>query len=124
MTKLVASVISARAGRAQAPEQHDDHDPAPRAEAGQDHVRRHLEQHVAPEERARAEAVGGRGQAQRLVHGQRGERDVEAVEHVDQVGEADQRHEPPGDLAHRLEFQIGRHATLRGLGYAALGPGR
>ena len=101
------------AGRAQAPEQHDEHDPAPRAQPGEHHVGGHLEQHVAPEERARAEAVGRGAHAQRLVHGQRGERDIEAVEHVDQVGEAEKRHETPCDLAHDGVFTIRHHRILR-----------
>ena len=99
MTKLVASRDEGRAGRAQAPEDHDGHDPTPRPDAGEHHVRRHLEQHVAPEERARAEAVRGGRQPQGFVHRQRGEGNVERVEHVDQIAKAEQR--------------TRRHATLR-----------
>ena len=52
----------------------------PRADPREDEVARHLEQHVAEEEDAGAEAVDRGAEAQIVVHLQRGEPDVDAIE--------------------------------------------
>ena len=93
------------ADRAKTPGDHDHRDPAPRAYSGHHHVGGHLEQHIAPEECSGAEAIRRRGQTKRLVHRQGGEGNIESVQHVDQVGQAEQRQKPPNDLAHHLMFQ-------------------
>jgi hypothetical protein len=101
------------AGGTNPPHRHDDGDPGPRAELGQDQVGGELEQHVAPEERTRAQAIGGSRQAERLVHGQRRDRDVEAVERVDEIAEAEKGDQPPCDLAHDRGFEFRGHRFLR-----------
>ena len=83
-----------RPRRAQSPGDGDQRDPAPRADPRQHRVRRHLEQHVAPEKGAGAEPVSRRRQPQRLVHRQRRDRDVEAVQHIDAVAKTEQWQKP------------------------------
>ena len=83
-----------RPRRAQPPGHRDQRNPAPRADTRQRRVRRHLEQYIAPEESAGAEPVSRRRQAQRLVHRQRRDRDVEAVQHIDAVAKTEQGQKP------------------------------
>ena len=97
------------AGGADAPDDHGDAEPASCAQSGKDGTGWNLEQHVAPEKRAGGQAVGGGGQTQGLVHGQRGDRHVEAVEGVDHVGKAEKRHEAPGDFTHDGGFDVQCH---------------
>ena len=77
---------------------HDAGDPPAGADARQDDVARHFEQRVAEEEDAGAPAVDVGADAQILVHRQRGEGDVGAVDVRDQVAHDDQRQQPPRDL--------------------------
>jgi hypothetical protein len=86
--------------RKHAPGQDNGREPPPRTDPRQHHVGRHLEQHVAPEEGARSQAVFGRGEAKALVHGQRRDGHVGPVERVDEIANPDKRHETPGNLAH------------------------
>ena len=87
--------------REQSPGQHDARDPQPRADLLQDDVARHLEQEVAPEEGARRHAVDGGIKAQLLVHGERGEADIDAVEIAQEIRHNRERQHAPIDLAHR-----------------------
>ena len=79
--------------RDDAPGDHDARHPHARAHPVHDQVARHLEEEVADEEDARAEAVDGVREAQVLPHLERREADVDAVEvgdHVEDEHEGDQ----------------------------------
>ena len=76
-----------------------------RAEPLQRQVARHFQQEVADEEDAGAQAVGLRVDADRLVHLQRGEADIDPVDVADQVGQQQERHQPPEHPPHRRGFQ-------------------
>ena len=97
------------AGRANAPDHHGDTEPSAGADPGQHDVGGELEQHIAPEKGTRGQPIGGGGQAERLVHCQRRNRDIETIERVDQVAEAEERDQPPGDLTHDSVFDVGMH---------------
>ena len=107
--------------RHEAPGDHDARDPGARAEPLQRQVGGHFEDEVANEEDAGAETVGLRVDADRLVHLQRGEADVDPVDVADQVGQQQERHQPPGDAAHGGGFEResgGRGRHHRFLGYS------
>jgi len=70
-------------------------DPAARADFLDHHVARHFEQHVAKEEKAHAQRIDGGCEAQVLVHAQRREADVRAVEEAQQEQQGEKGHEPP-----------------------------
>jgi hypothetical protein len=74
-------------------------DPDARAEALQREIARHLEQEIAGEEDAGAGAEHRRREAEILVHGESGEADIDAVEEVDRVAEAQEGQEPARGLA-------------------------
>ena len=76
---------------------HDPGEPEPCADALEDDVARHLEDEVADEEQRGAEAVGGLAEAEVADHLQLGVGDVLPVDVGDQVHQAEERHEPPGD---------------------------
>ena len=116
------------AGRQDRPAHHDARDPAPCAHAMQHHVAGNLEQEVADEEDARAEAVHRVGELQRLLHAQLGESDVDAVEIGRDVAQEQQRDQPPRHLAvHGIGMQRAvmvrsdrGHRDLRCFAYAAI----
>jgi hypothetical protein len=72
----------------------------------------HLEQEIAEEEDAGAEAEHGRREAEILVHGQRRETDVHAVDEGNEVQEHDERDDAQRDLAQYARFQFGTHWTV------------
>jgi hypothetical protein len=78
--------------------QHDAGYPFACAEAFQQEVRRYLEDEVGQEENARAETEGGLRQAQILVHRQRCEADIDAIEIGDEVANDEKGHEAFRDL--------------------------
>src|SRR5215471_888122 len=86
--------------REQAPGDHDARDPEPGADALQDHVAGYLEEEIAPEERARGEAIGPGREPQRLIHGEGGETEVDAVEIAEKISEDRKRQEAQINLAH------------------------
>jgi hypothetical protein len=69
------------------PREHDAGDPLAGAEPLQQQIRRHLEHEVGDEEDAGAESVLRRRQPEILVHRQRGEADVDAIEVRDEVAD-------------------------------------
>jgi hypothetical protein len=79
--------------RQYAPARHDARDPAPRTEALQQQIARHFEEEIADEEHAGAETEGIGSEADILVHGQRGEADIDAVEIGQDVAGEQQREE-------------------------------
>ncbi len=87
------------AARQDAPRDHDPRDPDPRADAMQDDVARDLEDEVADEEDAGAEAEHGVAELQVAEHLQLREPDVDAVEVVRDVADHQERDEAPADLA-------------------------
>src|SRR5260370_1804472 len=91
--------------RDQAPGDHDPADPEARSDIVQDDGGGHFEGEVAEEEDARAEAEHLRRQAHILVHGQRGEAYVDAIEKGYEVKEHQERNEPPGYLPNRTLFE-------------------
>src|SRR5262249_36202987 len=82
--------------RDESPADHDPRDPEARAHAFEDQVARHLEGEVAEEEDPRAEAVDGLAEAEVLLHLERGEADVHAVEEGDDVEQQGEGWGPPG----------------------------
>jgi len=95
--------------RDEAPADHDARDPGARAEALQGEVARHLEDEIADEEDAGAQAVGLGIEADRLVHLQGREAHVHAVDIGDQVGGQQEGHQAPRHATHRgrLELLLG-----------------
>jgi hypothetical protein len=73
------------------PGDHDARDPDSRADFFQDQIARNLEQEITEEENSGAPAIDVGAEAQILVHGQCGDRDVAAVDIGDAVGQRDQR---------------------------------
>src|SRR3954447_23082382 len=96
-------------GREDTPRDHDASDPQSGAHFFQDDVRRHFKEKIAYEEDARAEAEHRGREPEILVHRQRREADVDAVNICDKVEEHDERHDAPRDLAQRPLFQIIGH---------------
>jgi hypothetical protein len=80
------------------PGDHDPGDPDPVTDPVQDHVRGHLEQEVANEEQACAEAVDRVAELQLLRHLTFGEADVHPVQVGDHVAKHHERHEAPEHL--------------------------
>ena len=66
-------------------------------------------QDVAREEDAGAEAEHLRREAEVLVHGERGEADIDAVEEIDRVAEDEKRDQAPARLANGAFRGIPRH---------------
>jgi hypothetical protein len=82
-------------------------------QAGRHGVGGEPKQHIAPEERAVTEAAGHGGQAGRLVQGQRSDRDIEPIGRVEEIGQpAEERRQPPRNLAHDGLLLDGRHGFL------------
>ena len=94
----IAGMKGHRAGD-QSPGEHDARDPAPRADAIEREIGRHLQHEIGEEEHAGAEAEHRVGDADVGVHRQLGEADVDPVEIGDEVAKHQKRHETPGDLA-------------------------
>ena len=104
--------------RDDAPADHDACDPEPRADALEDQVARHLEQAVAKEEQARAQAERGVGQPEVALQLGGGKPDVHAIDVGDDVAEEDEGDQARGDAPHRglLErVRRGRHRAGRTL---------
>ena len=108
----------ARRRRHQAPRDHDPRQPDARADTIQRQVAGDLEQAVADEEHAGAEAELRRRQPDRLVHRQRGEADVVAIEVVEDVADDQDRHQPPADLGEDAAFRVRCGWTEAGVGHA------
>jgi len=85
------------------PGDHDPRDPAPRAETVEREVAGDLEDGIADEQDAGADAELRRGEAEILVHRQRRETDIGAVEIVDDISQGEERDDPPGNL---LEYRF------------------
>ena len=69
----------------------DNNDPDARAKLFQDDVARHFEQEVTPEESAGRHAVSRRIEAEILVHGERREADIDAIEIAEKINQDGQR---------------------------------
>jgi hypothetical protein len=69
------------------PADHDARDPDARPEPGKSEITRDLEQDVADEEDAGAEAEHLRREAEIFVHGEAGEANIDAVEEIHRVAE-------------------------------------
>ncbi len=54
---------------------------------------------VSNEEQARTESIYGVGEAQVCFHAESGERDVEAINHADEVKQKNERQQPPGNTS-------------------------
>jgi len=75
----------------EAPADHDARDPDARAEFLHRQIARHLEQDIAGEKDAGADAEHRRAEAEIVVHGERGEADIDPVEEIDGVAKAEKR---------------------------------
>ena len=100
--------------REDAPADHDARQPDTRSGADEQQVARHLEQRVADEEDAGAESECRGAEAEILVHLQRRETDVAAVEKVEDVEHEHEREDAQAHAPHRLPFERGLalHATM------------
>ena len=97
----------------EAPRDHDAGDPGARAKPLQSQIARHFQKEIAEKEDARAEAIGLGIDADRLVHLQRGEADIHAVDVVDQIGSDQEWHQTPGHPKDRFRFQFAGHGRRR-----------
>src|SRR6478672_10062144 len=83
--KADRSVDERKRARNEAPGHHYAGNPEPRADPVEDQIARHLQYEIAPKERAGAEPKNVRAQPEILVHRQRCEPDVYAVEITDEI---------------------------------------
>ena len=96
----------------QAPGDHHPRDPDPRADLVEHEVRRHFEQEVAEEEYTGAEAEHRRRKPEILVHRQRGEADVDAVDEGDEIQQHHEGDDAQCDLAQHACFKLGAHRMV------------
>ena len=85
MKKLVGPLMNANAPENQAPADHYSGYPSAGPDPLEDQIARHLQYEITPKERPRAEPKNIRAQPQILVHCQRGEPDVHAVEIANEI---------------------------------------
>jgi len=97
-----------------APRDHDARDPKARADAHEDQIARHLEERIADEEHACAEAVDHGAEPQVGVHLQRREADIDAVEPRDDVEQQQERQEAPPNLRERGPAEVRRGVARSG----------
>lgn len=98
------------------PRDHDDGDPASRAEAQQDEVSGDFEEGVADEEESGTGSIDSTGKSQVAAHGERGKAEVDAVEIGTDVKQEKKRDEPPEDPAHDprwVDFGKARRHLMR-----------
>jgi hypothetical protein len=91
------------------PGDHDPRDPEAGADLFENEIARHLEQDIAPEERARSHAVPCRIEADVLVHRQRREADIDAVEVAEEISQDGKGQDAQIDLAHCCLFDHSKH---------------
>src|SRR5580693_3540213 len=91
-------------GRQQAPGHHDPSDPQPRSEPLERQIARHFEEEITEEKDAGAPTEHCRGEAEILVHLERGEADIDAIEVAEEVAERHEGYDPPADLADDARF--------------------
>ena len=108
------TVHQAHGGGEDAPGDEDAGQPLAGAEPVHAGVAGNLEEGVAEEEDAGAEAVGGGVQADVLAHGEFGEADVVAVKVGNEVEQDDQGHDAAADLAERAVAQLAESGGLEG----------
>ena len=89
--KLVVPRDEGGEARDNAPGDHDPRDPDPRADFFQNQIAWNFEQEIAEEENSGAPAIDIGAEAEILVHGQRGEGNIAAIDVGDAVGQRDQR---------------------------------
>jgi hypothetical protein len=82
----------------EAPADHDARNPDARAEFLHRQIARHLEQDIAGEEDAGANAKHRRAEAEIAIHGERGEADIDPVEEIDGVAKAEKGQQAPPRL--------------------------
>jgi len=87
-----------RRRRDQPPAHHDAGQPDARADAVHDVIAGRLDEAIADEEDPGREAIELGGESHLLVHGERRETDVHAVEIGDEESDRQQRHNAPADL--------------------------
>ncbi len=90
-----------RRRRDRAPRDENARDPSSRADAMQEQIARHFEEHVAHEEHAAREAEYGGAEVERVIHVERCEADVDAIEIVEEHHREEQGHEAAVHLVHR-----------------------
>src|SRR5215469_1701238 len=86
--------------------------PNARADLLEDDVAGDLEEDIAPEERAGRHAVPRRVEADVLVHRQRREADIDAIEVAEKIREDRKRQDPQVHLAYRRLFDRFCHIIL------------
>src|SRR5262249_11331187 len=95
------------------PGNHDPGNPPPRPDLFQDEVRGHLEDEVAEEEDADAEAEHFGGKAELLVHGERRKPGIDAIEIGDEVTQDQKWNEAPRGFARCLLIEGVHHNPPR-----------
>ncbi len=93
------------AGGYDAPGDHDPANPPARPKPLQRQITGHFEQEITDEENAAAETEDGAGQANVLVHLQRRETGVGAVDVANQIRQHQKRQQPKTDPPHRPDLQ-------------------
>jgi len=102
--KADRSVDERKPARNQAPADHDAGYPSPRSDPLEDQIARYLQEEISPKERPGAEPKNIRAQPKILVHCQRCEPDVHAVEIADEIEDKTERQQAQVDLLHGLPF--------------------
>jgi hypothetical protein len=98
--------------REDAPGDHDAGDPQPRADLFEDHVARHLEDEIAPVERAEGKPVFAGRDAEIAAHRQRREADVDPVDIGQEIAEDREGQQADIDLPHARFFdKVHRHSS-------------
>src|SRR6516164_11649753 len=95
--------------RNETPCDHDTGDPQARAYAVKNDVRRDLEEEVAQKEDAGTKAKDCGREPKVLVHRQRREANIDAVNERYEIEQHDKRHDAPRDFAQGLPFQLAGH---------------
>src|ERR1035437_5154065 len=99
--------------RNQPPRNHHAPNPEPRAHLVQDHGRRNFEREVAEKENPRPQPEHLRRQPDLLVHGQRGEPDVDPIEKRYKIKQHQERDQAPRNLANRTRLKGARSTRRR-----------
>jgi hypothetical protein len=91
----------------ESPRDHDACDPEPRPDPGENQVARNLECRVPDEEDAGAEAVDRRAETEIVIHLERSESDIDAIEKRDDVKKKEKRDQPVAHRPQRRTFERG-----------------
>src|SRR6185437_17082044 len=107
--KAIWAHDKSRPGGYQTPCDDNARNPDPGPNPIEDHIGRHLEEDVANEKDATAEAEFRRRKPNCLVHAEGGKADIDAVKKTDEVEQHGERENSPAQLAHHVSLKIQGH---------------